>query len=121
MKSVMAWHSLNSTSQGSTTGLRGFLLCLNRYCYKNHPDSNVCTQWSCFGFTSKASLKSHSQILTAVFPSPLCSLFPSPVRHVPPIPGFCQNLLDTVHLALLCTSQLAGRGTSKRATLMLRA
>lgn len=91
----MAWHSLNSTSQGSTVGLRGFLLRLNRYCCKTHPDLNVVHPVELLWFfTSKAPLKSLSQILlTAVVPSLLGSLLPSLVLHVPPRPWILSESL----------------------------
>lgn len=72
MKSVMARTALNSVSQGSTIGLNGCLLLPNGYHCKIHPDLNmpddVRSQWSSFGFTSKASLKSDSQNLAAALP-----------------------------------------------------
>lgn len=54
-------YSLNSISKGSTMGLNGFLLPLNRYHCKIHPDFNmpgdVCSHWSSFGFQVKGFIE----------------------------------------------------------------
>lgn len=114
MKSVMACSPLNSFSQGSTMGLNGFLLLPSRQHCKIHPDLNmpddVRSQWSSSGSTSKASLKSYSQILAAALPltTPL-SCFP-PSCYVSCLSvGFCQNLC--VHSPLALLHQSAGEET----------
>lgn len=66
-----------------------------RYHCEIHPDLNMAddvrSHWSSFGFTSKASLKSHSQILAAALPwLPHC-LLSSSVLRVMPMHGFCQK------------------------------
>lgn len=96
MKSVMACTPLNSTSQGSTTGLNGFLLLPSRYHCKIHPDLNmlddVHSQWNRFSFHVKG-------IVEVLFPdsrsrftltAPLSTFLPW--LGVIPMHGFFQSL-----------------------------
>lgn len=111
MKSVMSCTSSNSISQGSTIGLNGFLLLSSRYHCKIHPDLNmpddVRSQRSSFSFTSKASLKPYSLILSAALLELLHSLLSSLMLHVLPMHVFNQDLC--VHSLFTLLHQSAGR------------